>query len=236
MAVSWKQFSALVVIGAFAVLPAEWAFGQQQAVRATPLAVNVIKRSPVQPKLAGKKPIQIVEFWATWCGPCKTTIPHLTKIQEAYAKHGVSVTGISDEDEATVRPFVEQMGDAMRYTVALDKGGRTSAAYQGQFKVSSIPHAYIVDRQGMIRWHGHPMDQNMIRALDILIAEKRPNAPSAGAEDVAPAPPAHSNSSSASELPTSKSKEYIFYAPGDKIDTKGVKIHFVNDPPKDEER
>ena len=72
----------------------------------------------------GKK-IVVVEFWATWCGPCRTSIPHLTEMQQKFADRGVIFVGVSDETSAKVKPFVDEMGDKLDYTVAIDRNGKT---------------------------------------------------------------------------------------------------------------
>ena len=70
------------------------------------------------------KNIYVVEFWATWCGPCIRTIPHMTKMAKLFEKQGVKVIGVSIDGENTrsnVEPFVKKMGKKMDYPVALDK-------------------------------------------------------------------------------------------------------------------
>ena len=99
--------------------------------------------------------VHVVEFWATWCPPCRTSIPHLTEIQEKYEDRGVKIVGISNEDLATVKPFVKKMGDKMAYTVAIDAGG-TSKGYMTKYGINGIPHAFVV-KDGAVVWHGHPM-------------------------------------------------------------------------------
>jgi len=107
-------------------------------------------------EVRGKK-IVVVEFWATWCGPCRVSIPHLTELQRKFADRGVVFVGVSDEDEATVRPFVNQMGGKMDYTVAIDNNRKTSDGYMKAYGQNGIPCAFIVDREGRIAWVGHPM-------------------------------------------------------------------------------
>lgn len=119
----------------------------------------------------GSGDVTIVEFWATWCGPCRKTIPHLSKVQERYEPKGVRIVGISNEDEKTVRPFVRKMGAQMDYAVAVDRNHATSNAYMGGFGVNTIPHAFIVDRDGRIEWHGHPGSREMVEVLDELTAD-----------------------------------------------------------------
>ena len=98
--------------------------------------------------------VHVVEFWATWCPPCLTSIPHLTALQEKYADRGVNIIGVSDEELATVESFVEKMGDKMAYTVAIDGG--ISKDYMEKYNIGGIPHAFVV-KDGEIVWHGHPM-------------------------------------------------------------------------------
>jgi len=77
--------------------------------------VTLVKGEPIQPLDSGR--LSIVEFWATWCGPCLTTIPHLTALQKAHPE--VQIIGISDENEATVKPFVADQGATMDYRVGI---------------------------------------------------------------------------------------------------------------------
>lgn len=112
--------------------------------------------------------IYVVEFWATWCPPCRVSIPHLTKIQKKYGDK-ITVIGISNEDKETVEPFVKEKGDEMNYTVAIDPGQKITQAYMGAFDVTGIPHAFIVDSSGKIIWHDHPMaqlDKNLQAVID----------------------------------------------------------------------
>ena len=117
--------------------------------------------------------LYVVEFWATWCGPCKESIPHLTMLAKKYAGK-VTFTGVSvwEQDEAAkgtpysvmvskVKSFVKQEGNNMDYNVAYDNSYDTSptnlahtwmmAAAQG-----GIPTAFVIQKDHII-WIGHPM-------------------------------------------------------------------------------
>ncbi len=116
--------------------------------------------------------LYVVEFWATWCGPCKVAIPHLNELARQYAGGagqvavqfvGVSVwENISEDEPYWVPKFVQEMGDKMTYTVAADlvqaskepglmaKGWMEAAGQRG------IPTAFIVDRAGRVAWIGSP--------------------------------------------------------------------------------
>jgi thiol-disulfide isomerase/thioredoxin len=138
---------------------------------APPLKIaSWIKGKPVDLAAARDKQIVVVEFWATWCGPCRTSIPHLTELQKKF-KDQVVFVGVSDETAAKVKPFVEKLGEQMDYVVALDDQRKTSAGYMGAFGVNGIPHAFIVDKAGKLVWHGHPMD-DMESVLSEVIAGK----------------------------------------------------------------
>ena len=102
------------------------------------------------------KGVNVVEFWATWCPPCRTSIPHLTETQVKYKDRGVNIVGVTNEALDTVEPFVNRMGKKMEYSVAIDKGRSTSNKFMGRYNVGGIPHAFVV-RDGKVVWHGHPM-------------------------------------------------------------------------------
>ena len=116
------------------------------------------------------KTIYVVEFWATWCPPCRASIPHLTELQKKFKDKGVVFVGVTDEKSDVVKKFVEKMGDKMDYNVAID-GGKTSEGYMEAFGVGGIPHAFVVDKEGKIAWQGHPMD-GLDKALDEIVAGK----------------------------------------------------------------
>ena len=109
-------------------------------------------------KLRGK--IVIVEFWATWCPPCRKSIPHLIKLHEMYKDKGVVLMSLTNEPIDKIRSFVKEY----KMTYAVGAGSKTSRDYG----VRGIPHAYIVDPNGKVAWHGHPMagmDEKIERAL-----------------------------------------------------------------------
>lgn len=111
--------------------------------------------------------IYIMEFWATWCGPCKAGMPHLTELQKQYADKGVEIIGCAiwqrektqKERETTVQNFLAQPEWAKKtgYTVAIDKESNTSDAYMKASGQSGIPCAFIVGKDGYVEWIGHPM-------------------------------------------------------------------------------
>jgi thiol-disulfide isomerase/thioredoxin len=128
-----------------------------------------VKGQPVDLKAGQGKTIYVVEFWATWCPPCRRTIPMLTQLQKKYKDKQVVIVGVSDEPVATIKPFVQRMATNMDYTVAADKDGKTSRAYPGAFGINTIPHAFVVNKDGVIAWQGNPL-QGLEGVLEELVS------------------------------------------------------------------
>ena len=108
----------------------------------------------VDPAKADGKTTYVVEFWATWCPPCKQSIPHLNKLRAKYLERHVVILGISNEDEKTVREFMKTT--PMEYLVGVDDKEGTSVAYMAG--IPGIPHAFLVGTDGKVVWHGHPLE------------------------------------------------------------------------------
>lgn len=125
---------------------------------AAPLAIKEWVQGKAVDVKDGKN-IYVVEFWATWCPPCRESIPHLTAMQKKFKDKGVVFVGVTQEEPDAVKPFVAKMAGQMDYAVAIDKGGATHDAYLRPYNVNGIPHAFVVDQHGAIVWHGHPMDR-----------------------------------------------------------------------------
>jgi thiol-disulfide isomerase/thioredoxin len=142
----------------------------QIGMDAPPLKISQwVKGNPVNLAEGKGKKIFVVEFWATWCPPCQTTIPHLTEVQKKYAKNDVVVIGVTDEESNLVKQFVTKMGEKMDYVVAIDNNSETSKAYMDAFGIDTIPHAFIVDKTGKIVWQGNPME-GFDEALEAIVA------------------------------------------------------------------
>jgi thiol-disulfide isomerase/thioredoxin len=113
--------------------------------------------------------VYVVEFWATWCAPCRKAIPHLTKLQDYYGDDELKVIGVSTEELDTVKTFVKRQGDRMNYTVAVDRRGASERAWTRAAKLDGIPAAFIIDRNGKIQFIGNPHDDEFDMTLDLVI-------------------------------------------------------------------
>jgi thiol-disulfide isomerase/thioredoxin/Flp pilus assembly protein TadD len=112
-------------------------------------SVKWVKNGPVE---IGRS-LTVVEFWATWCGPCKTSIPKLTALNKKYHDRLI-VVGLSNEELPTLAPFVTAQGTAMDYQV----GMVDEAVHEGYMAGrDGIPYSFLIGADGKVIWHGHPM-------------------------------------------------------------------------------
>ncbi len=120
-----------------------------------------------KPSIEGK--VVLVDFWATWCGPCRASIPKLNEMAEKYAED-VAIIGLSDEPPLTVERFMQENGGTpleMRYTVATDPDQRM----ESWFRVRGIPHLMVMSPDGIVRWQGHPLElERDLEMLEQIIA------------------------------------------------------------------
>ncbi len=178
-----KLFLALICITCFAS-----AVGAQEGSPAPDFTLqDVDGKSFRAADYLGRQPI-LMDFWATWCGPCKTELPHLDDIYQDFKEQGLLFLAISEDSPRSaskVKPYVRSMNYAA--TVLMDPDGQVLRKYFG----SSLPHTVLIDRNGKIArtFQGYVPGQE--RDIRKLVSEL-----TASAEGSAPAPdPAQSDSS-----------------------------------------
>lgn len=119
-----------------------------------PLSLNNLK---------GK--VVVLDFWATWCGPCIRNIPKINKLQETYEDDGLVIIGVCNTKGAEDMNSVVK-GRGIKYPVCADRYGITTSAY----KVNSFPDYYLIDRQGKLRI-ADCKTKSLEEAIKILLAE-----------------------------------------------------------------
>lgn len=100
-----------------------------------------------QPDTKGK--FILIDFWATWCGPCRKAIPELNEFQKQF-KDDLVVIGISKETEEKVKSMKNPV---IEYYSAID----TSETMSKALEIKGIPHVILIDPQGIVRWEGFPL-------------------------------------------------------------------------------
>ena len=117
-----------------------------------------IQGSPITEWEEGK--VYVMDFWATWCGPCISSIPHVNDLSKQYADQGVSVIGMAiwpREGMVDTAEYVKERGDEMSYLIASDVDGKSAEKYMRATDSNGIPRIMIVDQKGRLAWSGHPM-------------------------------------------------------------------------------
>jgi cytochrome c biogenesis protein CcmG/thiol:disulfide interchange protein DsbE len=139
------------------ILASAWLLCACATVQGGPVASPLIGR-PLEasvPDLDGRDvrlepggQVQVIDFWATWCDPCREQLPMLDLLSKTYAERGLSVTGISvDEDLAQVKDFAA--AHPVGFRLLWDKGGARLAE---RLDLQRLPTTLLVDRAGLVRF------------------------------------------------------------------------------------
>lgn len=124
------------------------------------------------PQLEGK--VVLLDFWASWCGPCKKSFPELEKLYQAYRERGFVLLAVSvDEDAAAMQEFLKR--HPVSFPVVRDK----NQVLVGAAGIDSMPTSFLVDRTGKVRsihngFHGEKTVETLKREIEELLNEEKP--------------------------------------------------------------
>jgi thiol-disulfide isomerase/thioredoxin len=122
------------------------------------------------PETAGR--VVLVDFWASWCAPCKASFPAFARLHADYAARGLVIVAVSvDEKPAAYTRFVEQQRPP--FATLLDERQRLVQAVQ----VPAMPTSYLIGRDGRVRsvhqgFHGAASERELRNEIEALLEEK----------------------------------------------------------------
>lgn len=105
--------------------------------------------------------VQLIDFWASTCEPCRTSIPKLNALHQKYVSKGLVMIGVSEESKEIVASFLDKV--PMQYTSAVEGAYSLHKALQ----IRALPYAIFVDRSGTIVWRGQSSEitEQLIESL-----------------------------------------------------------------------
>ena len=130
-----------------------------------------------QPDATGK--VVVIDFWATWCTPCRMSIPHMNKLATQFA-NDLCIVGLSNEKLQAFQSGMNKHSlrlTSFQYALALDSG----AKMQNAVGVTGIPHCIVMSSDWIVRWQGHPAALRATTIQQIVAANRQLNAGGANA-------------------------------------------------------
>ena len=117
--------------------------------------------------------VVLVNFWASWCPPCRAEMPAIERVYRSYKDLGLQVLAVNttnQDDVNAASAFVQDL--ALTFTVPLDRTGSVSASYN----LRGLPSSYFIDRQGVIRSVviGGPMNEALIQSKVEQLLQESP--------------------------------------------------------------
>jgi thiol-disulfide isomerase/thioredoxin len=146
--------AVLTLVGVLA-LAAGWYFGRGSGLDADPAGGKTLlgvslpdTNGQEQPLAQWKGKVLVVNFWATWCVPCREEMPEFVKLQREFGDRGVQFVGIAIDDAAKVRQFAAELG--LNYPALIGGYGAVELSKSLGNGIGALPYTLIVDRSGTI--------------------------------------------------------------------------------------
>lgn len=163
-----RRFGFLGVLAALVALTPCTGLGKGPEVgkEAPPLTLSKILQAPAEARanweaLRGR--VVVIDFWATWCGPCRKSIPHWNELVDAFKDKPVQFLAITDENEQVVAAFLKRT--PIHSWVGLDGVGQ---AMRDRYGVEGIPTSFIVNQKGVVVAVSHPASLQAKRIEEVI--------------------------------------------------------------------
>ena len=114
--------------------------------------------------------VLLVNFWATWCPPCRQEIPDFIEVRRKYADRGFEIVGVAIDDVDSVRDYVDVL--EIDYPILWGRTDATAISRQYGNRTGALPYSVLIDRQGRIRFSGagrlpmHSLEKAVLSLLD----------------------------------------------------------------------
>lgn len=159
--------SVSLMLATLATAQADELFAAAEA-KAAPLADQALLTLDGQPVALNDLRGQVVllDFWASWCGPCRESFPWMNGVQQRFGDQGLVIVGVNlDQDPAAARTFLQNV--PADFTILLD----TQAQWPEAYGLFGMPSSYLIDRQGRIRASHIGFHSNKVANYEASIAQ-----------------------------------------------------------------
>ncbi|SMF45428.1 Peroxiredoxin [Alteromonadaceae bacterium Bs31] len=163
-----KKVISPFLVGFLLCFGAASAFAIESGKVAPALTLKTLKNHQQQQiKLEDYKgKVVYLDFWASWCGPCRDSFPVLDELRAKYVEAGFEVVGVNlDENTSDADGFLKKF--PVKFPLAADPSGRSAEIYQ----LKGMPSAYVIDKKGVVRHIVVGFDKDEKKNLEPLIAQ-----------------------------------------------------------------